>query len=258
MKKTIFRILGVVCILGALATTLFPSWVQMDGIKTKDLREVRNVTIEDLEGVEDYIIEEIDTYKEEFKDNDLPSTKGGIKKEFKETKTILENLMDKNISLEEIFSLAIKAPSFIKNTENFLNVRKSYLSLIFDQSKITYKSNVEDFLETISEYVFIIWIVISAFVVLFCLATAAVITQSINKMKFFKYIFFGYLLVLVVGICVAIPLISENVISALDLSKVFEDISLKITAMPFIALVLASAPIVFDLIFNRKSKKSNI
>jgi hypothetical protein len=63
------------------------------------------------------------------------------------------------------------------------------------------------------------------------------------------------LTILVVGFCVAAPLVSDLIVDSAVNIPALEDLVLTITVTPFISVVLAIVPVVLDIIFERKNKK---
>ena len=90
MKKYVIRIVGALCILSAMALLFLLPCVQLDGVSRKELRTMR----EDVTGVLEQGAESLYAWldsdmKDDLKDYDLPSTKAGIKKRFREAKVTI-------------------------------------------------------------------------------------------------------------------------------------------------------------------------
>ena len=177
MKKYIIRIIGALCIIGAVAAMFLLSWFKIDGIKRSDLRNLRDDTCGVIKYVGDSFVEKVsvdDNFSEELKDNDLPSSRSAVKKQFREIGDLLEGLLDENISLQEVLTLSIKAPGIIEDAENLVDssVGASLISVVtdyqvneareenpdavFSEEKLTsYKrqlrTNLEEGVETASE-----------------------------------------------------------------------------------------------------------
>ena len=258
MKKIIMRIIGAVCILTSLIVMFFPSWITIDNVSRSDFREFRADTLDDLENVKNKFMgyyEYNEEIKEELENNDLPYTKGKIKKRFNQSKELLKQLMDKDIKLKEVIWLSLEAPKLIKDTENLLET-PICATLIFSNSKNVSYNEAEDVIDAVADYKFAFWLIFAFFVVLIALGLTAAATQIINKLKFFKFIFFGVLVLFVVAVCVISPIVSNIMADSLNLPQSMSDISLKVTVMPFVTIALSIVPIVLDIIIFAEAKKT--
>ena len=258
MKKLFIRIAGSACILAALAAMLFPTWVQIDGISRKDVRTTRNGLVTGLENAEETLLrvldgEYADQYKDDLKDNDLPSRKSQIKKSFKETETLIKELVNTEISLKEVLWVAVEAPGYIKDTENFLSTDycASMVFSVFEQPQV-YQEFVQDVVDEANAYTGIMIAAAILLIMLIILGCAAAVTHSMDRLRFLKYIFMSALAVVVIGLLIALPIITEIVQDVSD--PMMEEMKLTVTALPFIAVLLAAVPVVLDIVFERKKQ----
>ena len=258
MRKLFIRIAGSVCVLAALAVMLFPTWVQIDGISRKDVRTTRNGLVTGLEYAETTLLraldgEYADRYQDDLKDNDLPSRKSQIKKSFRETETLIKELVNTEISLREALWVAVEAPGYIKNTENFLSTDycASTVFSVFEQPEV-YQEFVQDMVDEASAYTGIMIVAVILLIMLIALGCAVAVTYSMDRLRFLKYIFISALAVMVVGLLIALPIITEIVQDVSD--PMMEEMKLTVTAMPFMSVLLAAVPVVLDIIFKRKKQ----
>lgn len=279
VKKYLIRVAGALCILGALALMFLSSWVTIDGVDRRDLRDLRKDTETILENASDRFtryIEYDDDFKEELEDNDLPHTRASIRSRFKEISALASELMNDTVSLKEIFTLAAKAPGLITDAENLLesdcadvyfrlaaehtwaNAANQYddLEINYDETidsiVVQLEDQAEDTVEIASDLSFAFIALIAVLVIIIALGVVAAITHILNKGRWVKYLFLAILLLMVIGSCVAFPMVSEILADNLENTPALEDIELKIGVAPFIAVALAIAPIVLDIIFERK------
>lgn len=279
MKKYIIRIIGALCILGAITLLFMSPFMEITGVKRSDMRELREDTEELLEGVSQMIQDRVsydEDFEDDLKDNDFPYKKSAIKKRFKEVEGLATELLNDKISIYELAVIAAKAPGIVKDVGNLLNtdggdyvisaitqnamekVREENPDAYFDDEDILeYKKNMkadaEDAVALLSalSIAFIGLVVLLALIVL--LAVISAVTHVCNKKRGLKYVVLVIMLILVIGGTVAGPLVSKLV----DLQKPFDDAGLQMAIMPYVALVLMFVPVVLDIIFERKNKNSN-
>lgn len=279
MKKYIIRIIGALCILGAITLLFMSPFMEITGVKRSDMRELREDTEELLEGVSQMIQDRVsydEDFEDDLKDNDFPYKKSAIKKRFKEVEGLATELLNNKISIYELAVIAAKAPGIVKDVGNLLNtdggdyvisaitqnameqVREENPDAYFDDEDILeYKKNMkadaEDAVALLSalSIAFIGLVVLLALIVL--LAVISAVTHVCNKKRGLKYVVLVIMLILVIGGTVAGPLVSKLV----DLQKPFDDAGLQMAIMPYVALVLMFVPVVLDIIFERKNKNSN-
>lgn len=256
MKKILVRIVGSLCILAAVLMFLLPAWVTIKDVSRKDMREFRDVLITDWETTENLLINELSqsnsAIKEDLKDNDLPNTKSGIKKRIGVIEKIIKDIFVFDISLKKVMVLSFKTPRLITDTENFLNT--SCCNRILDAVFLE-KEEVESVVNEIVNYKGIFTFVGIFFIVLALLGIASAATHNLNKVRWLKYIFVALLLLVVIGVCIATPILNEIIQNELEIDEIFEDMSLHITVMPFLCVTLAIVPIILDVIFERNNKK---
>lgn len=282
VKKYLIRVIGALCILGALALMFMPGWVTLDGISRRDLRNIRS----DIDGVFDAALDDFthynehnDAFTDELKDCDLPHTRSSIKSRFKEVTHLTEELLDDTVSLQELLTVSIKAPGMMTDMENLLSSRKvssaffgsaaEYILYVGTQATgEEYDSEVvgvaadelekaaEDGLDVVSEISPLFVLLAGVLILILALGVAAAALHICNKGRWVKYLFLSVLVVLVAGSCVAFPMASGILADSLDDMSAFEDLALQITVTPFIAVALAIVPIVLDIIFERKKRNT--
>lgn len=258
MKRILIKLFGVICILTSLILIFLPSCVTVNNISRKEFREFKTEVLGDLERVEEAVLIAFETddfgIEEEFEDCDLPSTKGTIKKRFRETKSLLKDLMNENVSLKEVFTCAVEIPRFIEDTNNLLETDIA-IQLITETSELVSVEEIEDIIDLVIPFKFVFNLITIFLCLVVVVALMAIIAQIINRMSIFKSIYLGITLSLSVALLAIIPFVSSNLAYLLSLPEYMEDISLNITAIPFISLAFALVPIILDTISYMKSKK---
>ena len=258
MKKILIRILGALFLLGAVFIMFATPWLQINDIKKKDLREFRELINAELDMTQETLTEMVEydeDYEYDLKDNDLPSQKGAIKRRIKDVRSLMESLLDAKISLQDVTLLSFKAPGLIEDTDNFLATEYA-AEVIFEQSELVVAEDVEDPLDSVGDFAMVFYLVGACVVLLVVLGVVSAVCHCLNKARFIKYIYIAFMVLLVVGLCVALPMISDIIQNEGTLTEGAEDVTIGITAMPFIAVVLTFVPVVLDIIFERKNKKT--
>ena len=201
MKKYLIRVAGAVCILASVAMMFLTSWVKLDGVKRSDMRDLRNGFLDDLAIAEEkmlYYIEN-DSIKDDLRDNGLPTTPSKVKGRFKETKQLLEELLNTDVSFNEVLWVAKEMPSYMEDTEALLEIPYMAEELIQtsgnDEFEITAES-MEQTLDETEDFKIIFIAVVGVFILLIALAVASAVTHMLNKVRWIKYIFL-FLLVII-------------------------------------------------------------
>ena len=263
MKKIIIRLIGSLCILGALAVLLLTTWVELDGASRKELRELRNQLQEDLAMAEEKMqyYSDMEMFDEELKEYGLPRSPSKIKSRFKDTEALIKELVNTEISFGEILWVAKEAPGYIEDTEALLEIPALAEKLIQTGASVEYEIDVESMEETIdsvADFKAIFVIVVGFFIILMALALVSAVTHMLNKVRWVKYIFLVLLVAIVVGVCVGVPMLTDVIHDELYLTSAFEDMSLQVTVMPYFAAALMLVPVVLDIIFERKKKAAAV
>ena len=284
VKKYLIRAVGALCILGSLALIFLASFISLDGVKSRQWRELRNDTESMCQAVEDRFLLELefsDIFEDELDDCDLPHTKSKIKSRFKEIENMLDIVMSDSIAMKDVLVLSTKAPMLVENLEEIVEsdiVSETFFSAVaeyvvdkqIDQGIIDYGSDrldiidattdmyiedSEDTVDMISELSSVFVLLTAALLFFICLGVVAAVTHMFNKVRWIKYLYMAFLIILVVGFCVAAPLVSELIVDIAADVPALEDLSLKMAVAPFISVVLAIVPVVLDIVFERKNKK---
>lgn len=268
MKKVITRIVGSICILLAAVLMFFPGNIQLDGVSRRDLREVRNSVTDDIESTRDYFLKKYaeseysanNNLKEELKDVGLPSTKTRLKTRFNKLGYLSKELFDQSISFKELTVYSLEAPELITDAEKLLESDLCVKLFIDSPAKINAKTIelLEDTVFEVSDYKYIFYGVPALFILLFILTVLAVISQSTNRIKPFKYVFTLLIIAITVALYLLIPLVSQYLPEALEFIK-YKDITeatLKVTIVPILACVLSLVPVFLDIFAPEKQKKS--
>ncbi len=268
-KKYLFRCIGALCILASVASLFFPAWIQIDGIRRKDFRELQDTVGAVVAQEEAWLTENLEDYKEDLKDNDLPYKKSGLKTWFRDINSILNDGLDDKISLKELTVLIWKAPGFLKDAENLVetdHVLEDGVSLavnhFYPGSDYTLKSihrferTLTDGLEDATGYFGLISmgcycaIVLSVLLALFAVFSA--VGHVCNKYRWGKYVLLGISVILTVGGYVGLPMLSGLLQEFFTGVKYLEDIELRANLFPVLSVVLLLAPVVLDIVSKPK------
>ncbi len=254
MKKLLIRIVGSLCIIASLAIIFFSTAVQVEDVSRKDMRAIRQQLTNDLEAVQDSVLLEIkilDDYKEELKESGLPYTKSRINRRFSQTEELIEELINDEMSMREVLTISAAAPRYISDTQKMLDT-SICASHIFKASEYVYQDDVEDIVDTFSQYAWVFILVLCFFLFFILLGCASAATHCLNKVRFLKYIFIGCLVLIVLGLTISLPILNNVIQDQFTLPEQLEDIRLKATLMPYVSVALAFVPMVLDILFERK------
>ena len=282
IKKYLIRIIGALCILGAMAVLFMPGSIRLDGIKRRDLRIIRNdLRGQYAAGIDNTILfANQDESQDELRDCGFPHTKAKLKARSKEVTGMIDELLDGSVSMKELLIASCKAPGFLEEMQNLLE--SDYCSSVFfhgasyyaltegsqanyrpgehvESSKVTkhaekFEKITQDAIDEASEYTFVFSLLAGFLILLIVLAAASAATHICNKGRWLKYVLLAILVILVIGLCVALPVVSDILAEQTDMAMALEDLTLEITAAPFIAVALLLVPMVLDIIFERKKK----
>lgn len=257
MKKLLIRLAGALFILASLAALILPTCIKVEEVSKKDFRECREEVTADLQTIENRLVAGLEwnnsPLKDDLKDNDLPSTKSSIKKRMKDAESLAKELVNPELSLKEVLSITGKAPKYIKDTENFLDT--TYCAdYVFEVSELMAYEHIEDAVDGISSLRGVFVVITAFFVIFAALGVASAVTHCFNKVRYLKYIFLVFLILIVVGMSVAVPALNDVLQDEVELERRFQDMTLRVTVMPYISVALMIIPVVLDIIFERKNK----
>lgn len=276
-KKYLIRIVGALCILASLALLFVPALIEVDGIKRSDLREVREHADSICTDLTDYFIEAVewdDDLKDEFKDYDLPNSKGKIKSRYGEIGGMVDSVLDGSISLEELFAISAKAPGVVEDVANLLETSASNSVFVVVTEYLVYNNVGEmnyythnpyymadkfeevarDVVDEVSEYTIIFIAVAAVLALIAFIAVLSAITHVCNKGRGWKYLFLVIVILILAGTCAGLYLASDVIADAVENIPALEDVSLQVGIMPFLSIITMAVPIVLDIIFERKRK----
>lgn len=259
VQKILIRFVGSLCILGALAVLLMTTWVQIEGVKNRDLKDMRNQLTADLETAQEKMLyySETEMFDEDLKEYGLPRTPSKIKARFKTTEALIKELLNTDISFYEILWVSKEAPAYIDDTVAVLEIpllAKNLIQTSDTEFEITPES-LEETMDSVADFKAIFIIVFAFFIILMVLALVAAVTHMLNKVRWIKYIFLAFVVLFVVGVCVGVPMAADIIHDEVYMTPEFKDLSLRVTIMPYIAAALMLVPIVLDIVFERKFKK---
>ncbi len=272
-KKYLIRCIGALCILGAVATLFFPAWIQIDGIRRKDFRELQDNFATVITAEEELLLGNLDAWKEDLKDNDLPYKKTDLKNWLRDIQSILKDGLDNHISLKELTVLFWKAPGLLKDAKNLtqtdhvledavtLAVSYFYPDSIYTSRSISrFEKHLIDSLEDASEYFGLIRlgcycaIVLSVLLALF--SVFAAVGHVCNKCRWGKYVLLGISLILAVGGYVGLPMLSQLLQDLFTGVQYLEDMTLRANVIPVLSVILLLVPVVLDIVTKIAQKKA--
>ena len=281
IKKYLLRAIGTLCILGSLALIFMTSFIQIDGVKSRDWRKFRDNTESICENMEDSFLdnlEDSDIFEDELEDCDLPHTRSKLKALFKDVDTVSETITSEEYALKDVLVLSLKAPKVINSLEGITDssiVSRTFFTVIashvveqqsregiidcspYDEGVIEataemYMNSSDDTFELVSELAPVFIGLAAALIVFAVLGLISAITNMFNKGRWVKYLFLVLMIGLVVGFAIAAPAISTMITDNMMNTSNLSDLVLKVTFTPYIALALAIVPVVLDIIFERK------
>lgn len=272
-KKYLLRVVGALCILAAAATLFFPGWIQIDGIRRKDFRQLQEKLDTIITTEEQFLLNNLDYFEEDLKDNDLPYKKSGVKAWFRDRGALTKDAMDDKLSLKELTVLIWNAPGLMKDGENLLEtddvldeVIAHAVSLDYPASEYTASSirryqkdligNLEDAAEHFGLISICCYAAMAISVLLGLLVVFAAAGHVCNKYRWGKFVLLAISLILAVGSYVGLPMVSSLLQDAFEGVKYLEDIRLRANLIPVISVALLVAPMVLDIVYNRMAKKS--
>lgn len=254
LKTVIIRAIGALCIIAALLLLVLPVSVRIDGVKSKAFKEMRNESEEDFDKMCYRMIAMLDQkgFEEELEDNDLPSTRSSIKKMFKNASSVVNGMITDEFSMYALFEVMGGLTKYVEEFGKLADIKSNYLNTIVEDNGYMKLRDFEDIDDADDEIKLVATVVRVFFIVLAVICLAAVISRMFGRLAFFKYLFF-ILVCLIVGLLIGVTIVaSSGLVDAFHLPEAFDDITVKMTAAPFIAMALALVPIVLDLIFKNK------
>ncbi len=252
IKTIIVRIVGVVCIVAALLVLMLPTSLKMDGVKSKAIKEMSRETEADLNAMQSRMLMKAYEYEDELEDNDLPTTQSGIKRMFKNAKSVVKGIVKSEYSLYGVYEVMGKLPKYVEDFGNLADLNDAQLSYIIGENEYMRKADIEDIDDVDNELGLVANVVRGLFIAIAVLCVLAAISCAIGRLSAFKYLYF-VVMCAVVGLVGSLVVVSSGGLTdAFTLPENFEDAMLNITAAPFVAVALSFVPIVLDLIFKNK------
>lgn len=247
-KEWIAKGLSLLCIIVALLLTFNATWWKIDGIKRKNLREMKDaISQAELGDISETQLDEL-----------IDSGFVNSRKDFlKWTKNLKKNL---NTALSTKYSLAETSEMYTFSVDLVSRGEKLYES---SENAFRYLQLPPDLEEEIGGAIGIMkaaniaQILLLATIGLLGLATAVFL--FIPKAKAIKYIYFAMTLFLTLSIIAGVIAVNVNMGSAwdemqlpMDTLKALGDIKVNITAAPIFAAIFSFAPCILEKIMLRK------
>ena len=257
MKKIFVRIAGSLCVVAVLIMFFFTTWVQIEGVKARDMRNFRKQLTGQLEDIQDRLTSALqyEHIKDDLRDNDLPRTKTGIKNRIGETKDILKELIDDKVSFGELFLVATKGPGYIAETERLLESTYCTDVIFYEGIDVVEMETVQQIADEAEQYVGVFYLVTIGLVIFVLLGCASVVVNIFGKLNVLKYVFLIIAVVVIFAVSIGIPYLSSFIQNELPLPSEIMDISLGVTAAPYITLFFVVAIIALDIVAIVQKKK---
>ena len=252
MKNKILKITSAICIIISLVLLFCPTLVRFGSTKGSEMREFRNGILSDLETVKENVVfmyETNNVFVEDMKDNNLPKTKGEAKQKFRETKELMQTLLDGKISVIDVVNFSTKTPGVIKDAENLLE--SNYGNWFFELSKFTTYEETSDIVDSTKGIAGLSIVPVVFFVLLALLGLAAAILPIFNKGNVLRWIYFIVLTLFVAAIFVGVNILSTKLSDALTLEGKTIDMFVKTTIFPFLSVVFAVLSLAVGIIFKK-------
>jgi hypothetical protein len=252
IKTIIVRIVGVVCIVAALLVLMLPTSLKMDGVKSKAIKEMSRETEADLDAMQSRMLMKAYEYEDELEDNDLPTTQSGIKRMFKNAKSVVKGIVKSEYSLYGVYEVMGKLPKYVEDFGNLADLNDAQLSYIIGENEYMRKADIEDIDDVDNELELVANVVRGLFIAIAVLCVLAAISCAIGRLSAFKHLYFVVICAVVGLVGGLVVVTSGGLTDVFTLPENFEDAMLNITATPFVAVALSFVPIVLDLIFKNK------
>lgn len=276
MKKILIRVIGALCILGAAALMFFPSWLTIEGVKQKEFRAVRSDICGSIEKISDAFLQRVmsdEDFQDDLEDYDLPHTRGEVKARFREMEDLAKELVDDQISLQELTKTAFMLPGIMTDLEGLLDSGHGSALFGIAAGYVVYEGaqampdapqqyteavaealqgSAENAVESFGDYSFLFIIAGILLAAIPALGAVSAVTHVCNKGRWLKYIFLLMLVVMVAGSCVALPMVTGVMSGAAETVPMLEQMSLHMALAPFAAVLVMFIPIVLDIIYERK------
>lgn len=276
MKKYLIRVVGSLCILAAIALLFMAPLIQVDNVKSRDMRAMRNTMSDVFEYIEDSMLDGIEDedFQGELEDCDLPHTKGSVKKHLRKAEDLTKRLIDDSVSIQELLILSLDTPALVTDLQNILQ-SDALASFVFHRVAFTlaqadetvafedvdmpaYTEQLldltEDTLDEVGDAASLLYVLAAVIILFLLLAIVAAVTHICNKGRWVKYLLLVLVLLIVVGTCLLTPILSDVMGEVMADTDGWDEISLRIAAAPFFSVILMIAPIVLDIIFERKKE----
>jgi len=253
--KYVIRIAGALCILGALAIMFFTTWVRVENVSRKDIRQFREARLNEITLVRQEMTQmiEIDRYKDDLKENDVPCTKAEIKKHTKKAEELTKTILDDQISLKELFVVSSAMPGIAENAQNLLDC--TFCGKLLYNDTLDYNIlSIETAVESVVNANYVFYAILIFLGLMALLGIAAAVLHVLHIAGWVKYLFAVYVLILALVFFVGIPLVSNMVLAEMNLPAKYDDLSLRVTIMPALAVLLSIVPIVLSIVFKKKEK----
>ena len=255
MKEKLIRSIGSVCIILSLLLMFLPGIIKFDGVSKADLRESRKIFLADIDNIESHILRNVKLIEEDLEDNDLPSSKSEVREYFNDMEDFVKVVLNDEISLKNVMTYSIKIPKFLSFGENLLNTAYAY-DEVMDVAESFSTEELETIVDEASSLNFIFYIIFAFFSFIIVLAVVGAITNVFNELTFLKYFYFALIIFITIVLAVCLPLISEAIADADMMAEGLEEMALRMSIIPYIALALNIVPIIIDIVLMVKNKKA--
>ena len=264
--KYLIRFMGSLCILIALVLMVYTPIIQVEGVRSKDLRSVYK-KVEEVSNLEEKwllnVAGDLDAAeKYDLEDNNLPNTKIEIKAWFEKLNTITKKVFDREITLREVVVLIWNIPGIAKDAGNLMNteyILDGAINLMVKHDPRTFgaetlRRNMENAEDCFGVIRIFGYVAIGMVVLLGLLALDAMIGNLRNKVRWGKYVLLLIVMVFAVTGYVGMPMLSEQLRMVFAGVDMLQNLELRMTGFPILAIILLIVPIALD-VWNKKREK---
>lgn len=276
-KTMLIRLVGALCIIGSVVMLFLSPWVQLDGLKRKEKSAVTDVLSEVYDGVEEgavTLVEDIDEISKALKKADLPYKEKAVKTMVRGITDPLKAVFDEGVSLQGIFSLSWAFPEVAEWMGVTMDVMLDNAAAIGPAEEVT--EVLEDIQDALETPVSIVRVVVIVFLALAVLTLLSAVCHMCNRVRWVKYLLLVLVMALVIGSYVAVPIASDSMNDAIEdavdslqeslnlpaevMAAVLtlENLELTMGLMPALGAVLLLVPVLLDIIFEGKRKRTPV
>ena len=256
MKEFIKRTVSILIIISSLLLLFLPSVLRIDNIKSSEWREFRIECVESFETTQEDLLSELEEdnsmlFKEDLKDSGLPYTASSIKRMYKKIIRMVKELANSEISFKELINVTLFVPEIVEHCESLLEFNETTSGKRVSISK----KDTNELLDTMEEVNIFFVLVLVFFACIILIGLLAAVTEAIGKLRFFKYIFFIFVILISIALIV-VPFLLDGVIQSAGLIAPFCEAVIRPTIVPFAVILMAFLGLIAPVFFKKRNIKN--